>query len=225
MTVRYDDPVAVTVKTEPNGSLQSEETIRQVADSIREQLRLAPTDRLLDVGCGPAIYAKRLAPYAASVSGTDPVASMVEMARAEMPEGHFQVTDAAHLPFEDNSFDKILCYSVFQYFSDQNYAAAAVREMIRVCAPGGRILIGDVQDVSLRHLYDHPARKDYDRPAAGRLMKKLLDLVTNTGFEGWYEREFFRRIAGEGGHACEFLEQPRVKANTLWRINVAIDKK
>jgi ubiquinone/menaquinone biosynthesis C-methylase UbiE len=108
-----------------------------------EALQLGADDRLLDVGCGTGAASRSAASVAASVVGIDLSPEMIRQAQ-RLAEGfanvHFEIADSEHLPFEDGAFTAVLCSNSFHHYPDP---ARAVREMARVLAPGGRIVIGD----------------------------------------------------------------------------------
>jgi ubiquinone/menaquinone biosynthesis C-methylase UbiE len=108
-----------------------------------EALELKPGDRLLDVGCGTGAASRRAAAVAGSVVGADLSSEMLKEAR-QLARGIDNVTfvqaDAEALPLEDASFTAILCTNSFHHYPNP---AAAIGEMARVLAPGGRLLVGD----------------------------------------------------------------------------------
>ena len=101
--------------------------------------------RVLDVGCGDGAYALAAARQGAHVVGVDASLPMIEAARARAHEAEldveFRLADAAALPFEDGRFDGVLAVTVLCFVPD---AAAALREMARVLAPGGRLVLGEL---------------------------------------------------------------------------------
>lgn len=103
---------------------------------------LHPGDRVLDVACGTGVAARlaaeRVGPTG-RVAGVDPTPPMLEAARATSPDVDWHQGVAEDLPFEDGSFDAIVCSLGFQFFSDQ---VRALGEMRRVLVPGGRVAIG-----------------------------------------------------------------------------------
>jgi ubiquinone/menaquinone biosynthesis C-methylase UbiE len=110
-----------------------------VARRLIEAARPAPGERVLDIACGTGI-ATRLALQAVgtegSVVGLDANPGMLEVARTVTPHGiDWLEAPAEDVPVPDGSFDLALCSMGLQFFSDR---AAALREMRRALAPGGR---------------------------------------------------------------------------------------
>ncbi len=101
--------------------------------------------RLLDVGCGDGAYAIAAAQLGARVHGIDTSPQMIEAARRRAVEQGAQidlrVADAAALPFEDGSFDVVLAVTVLCFVPDTE---AALGEIARVLAPGGRLVLGEL---------------------------------------------------------------------------------
>jgi ubiquinone/menaquinone biosynthesis C-methylase UbiE len=126
-----------------------------------EALELTANDRLLDVGCGTGAASRRAATVAAAVVGIDLSYEMLREASrlADGQEGvGFLRADAEALPFADASFSAAICTNSFHHYPDP---ARAVREIVRVLTPGGRLVLGDpcadvwtvrVADVFLRWL-------------------------------------------------------------------------
>jgi SAM-dependent methyltransferase len=104
-----------------------------------------PGERVLDIACGTGIVARTAAPRVGSrgvVVGLDTSAPMLETARsAAASEGlsiEWREGTAMKLPLPDRSFDVVLCQQGLQFFPDR---PAALREMHRVLAPGGRLMV------------------------------------------------------------------------------------
>src|SRR3970282_299182 len=103
---------------------------------------IKPDDRILEVGIGTGINAP-LYPRNCHVTGIDFSASMLEKARDRIErKGVRNVQlfemDAANLVFPDNSFDIVYAPYVISVVPDP---VQVVREMRRVCRPGGKVLI------------------------------------------------------------------------------------
>jgi ubiquinone/menaquinone biosynthesis C-methylase UbiE len=145
---------------------------------------LRPGMRLLDVGCGPGTItidlATRVAP--GEVVGIDPVeAPLVEARRDAAARGvdsvTFQVADGMALSFPDDSFDVVHAHQVLQHVPDP---VGMLREVVRVCRPGGLIAARDSDYAAFTwhpaspildewlDLYHRVARASGGEPDAGR---------------------------------------------------------
>jgi phosphatidylethanolamine/phosphatidyl-N-methylethanolamine N-methyltransferase len=110
-------------------------------DAIR-RMAIKPGDRVLEVGVGTGINAS-LYPSDCAVTGIDLSSSMLEKARDRVfRKGVRNVRllqmDAANLKFADDTFDIVYAPYVISVVPDP---VAVTREMVRVCRPGGRIVI------------------------------------------------------------------------------------
>ena len=107
---------------------------------------LQPTrdDTFLDVGCGTGAAVRTAARTVRTALGVDPCPRMIEraqrLASEHRPRAGFLLATAERLPVADRSITALLCTAAMRHISDRT---AAVREMARVLAPGGRVVIGD----------------------------------------------------------------------------------
>jgi SAM-dependent methyltransferase len=106
-------------------------------DEWRELLRLPARGRLLDAGGGTGRVSAQVGALVDSVVISDVSARMLQQARRK---GNVTVLQAAseQLPFGDGSFARIMVVDALHHFEDQE---RAVRELLRVLAPGGRLVI------------------------------------------------------------------------------------
>jgi SAM-dependent methyltransferase len=107
-----------------------------------EMLTIAPTDRVLDVACGPGNFSRDFAPAASEglVVGLDASESMLATAVRETGASNVAYLrgDACALPFRDGSFDAICCFAALYLIEEPMRALA---EIVRVLAPGGRLAL------------------------------------------------------------------------------------
>ena len=106
---------------------------------------LQPGERVLDVGCGTGVIARQAAVDvgpSGSVTGIDVAPDMVALAEAQpAPEGapiEWHQGDASTLPFGDGTFDVVVSQMSLMFIADR---PAAVREMQRALADGGRVIV------------------------------------------------------------------------------------
>jgi phosphatidylethanolamine/phosphatidyl-N-methylethanolamine N-methyltransferase len=108
----------------------------------RDRMGIRPADRILEVGVGTGINTS-LYPRNCQITGIDLSTSMLEKARERVArEGLRNVRliemDAASLTFADDSFDIVYAPYLVSVVPDP---VQVVREMRRVCRPGGKIII------------------------------------------------------------------------------------
>src|SRR5215468_6823133 len=119
------------------------------AESLVTQASLQLGERLLDAACGTGIVARMAAPRVGHVTGLDLNPGMVAVARtAPTPLGapiSWQEGSLEALPFEEGTFDVVLCQQGLQFSPNR---AVAVREMRRVLRMGGRLLCSVWRDLT-----------------------------------------------------------------------------
>ena len=108
---------------------------------------LASGMSLLDVGCGPGTITADLAALVAPgrVTAVEVAPEALELARTEVSARgqrtvDFVVSDVHALDFPDATFDVVHAHQVLQHVADP---VAALREMRRVCKPGGTVAARD----------------------------------------------------------------------------------
>ena len=121
------------------------EAINRLTDIVGEQLDLQPGQTLLDIGCGVGAPAIRLGQRVdARITGITNSPWQVQEAtsriRAAGLRGQVEVElgDAAALPYPGASFDSVLIFQALQHASDRG---RWLREAVRVCRPGGRMVL------------------------------------------------------------------------------------
>jgi SAM-dependent methyltransferase len=165
-----------------------------------EMLAALPGDHVLDVGCGRGEAVLYLATQVGAhgrVVGVDSQEHLVADVRAACQErGLAQVetmtASITALPFDDASFDAVLCVNVLEAVEDRERALA---ELCRVLRPQGRVLVAHddhesavyvCQDRTLGqrivHAYAEGTFKHY-RASDGQLGRRLWALFCNAGFQ------------------------------------------
>ncbi len=116
-----------------------------------------PGERVLDLACGTGVVARQVSPRvgtSGSVVGMDLRPGMLAVARTRpRPTGapiSWQQGEAGALPLADASFDLVLCQQGLQFFGDR---LAALREVRRVLAPGGRTALAVWQGLHRQGLF------------------------------------------------------------------------
>ena len=117
-------------------------------EQLRRLLRLPTPGRMLDAGGGTGRVASRLLPMVGSLVVNDLSAPMLARAQAKGTLRPVQ-SDVERLPFADGCFSRVFAVDAFHHFSDHQ---AAVRELVRVLSPHGRLVIKepDIQRFSIK---------------------------------------------------------------------------
>ncbi|KAI1114048.1 methyltransferase type 11 [Nemania sp. NC0429] len=162
---------------------------------------LKPSMRVLDVGCGPGTITLDLAARVpeGSVTGIDASSSAVEHARAlavqrGVTNTSFSVGDVLRLPFDDDSFDVVHAHQVLGHLpggEDGPGPVRGLREMRRVCKPGGIVCAREVEWASV---VMYPRLQ-----GVSECIALLQSLAINAGkaMAGGRAREFARRAGFE----------------------------
>ena len=111
------------------------------APLLADIARVHEGQSVLDVACGTGIVARTVADRLAGtgrVAGLDLNEGMLAVARRLRPELDWQRGDAADLPYEDDTFDVVLCQMALMFFPD---GVAALRELGRVARPGRTVAL------------------------------------------------------------------------------------
>jgi ubiquinone/menaquinone biosynthesis C-methylase UbiE len=117
------------------------------ADLILGLLRPGQGETILDAGCGTGVFTLDILSFGAHVIGLDISLPMLIRAVQKAREYPFQTVsaDMATLPFQDNSFDKVVSVTAIEFFED---ASDAVKELFRVTKHGGVIVVATLNSLS-----------------------------------------------------------------------------
>ena len=165
------------------------------------QLQLEPGSRFLDVGCG---VGKAVAAAAGQIGdakavGVDISPKMIERAKAlsAKPNIEFHVADSASLPFEEASYDAILCTFSFHHYLQPDHV---LREIKRVLKPGGRfVIIDSARDVSLAIWLQDRGRRYLERSHVRYYtVSEMRALLKDAGWTLAHEISTIRKFLDHG---------------------------
>jgi ubiquinone/menaquinone biosynthesis C-methylase UbiE len=118
----------------------------QALERIVRMAQTTPADTVLDVACGPGLLACAFARFARHAVGVDITPAMLDQARKTQAEQglknvSWQLGDVLSLPYPDQHFSIVASRFVFHHLLDP---LGALKEMKRVCKPGGRVVVADM---------------------------------------------------------------------------------
>ena len=158
---------------------------------------------VLDVACGPGLYAEELVARGARVVGLDQSPRMVELCRQRVPSAEFHLHDLARpldwLP--DHSVDLALFALALEYVDDRT---AALRELRRVLRPDGAPVLSR----------QHPTG-DWLRHGGNYFDTRVIEEVWSKGWRVRYWLAPLERTCEElhgAGFLIERLLEPRPRA-------------
>ena len=129
------------------------------ADYIASTLALDPmSDAVLDVGCDSALVSRLVAPRCRDFVGVDFIPALLTGARDDVRGSQSGVplrlaaADGRQLPFPSSTFTKVYCSGVVHTLPSHADGLALIDELVRVCAPGGQVLVAAVPDAAKRLL-------------------------------------------------------------------------
>lgn len=165
-----------------------------------------PQARVLEVAPGPGYFAIELAKLGSHrVAGLDISRTFVDIARRNAAEARVEVDfrqgNAADMPFEDDSFDFLLCRAAFKNFTEP---VRALQEMHRVLRKGGQALVIDLRrDAS---------RESIGKAVDGMNLSAMNSVITKLTFRfmllkrAYTRREFEQFVARTGFGRAEIRE-------------------
>ena len=115
---------------------KTHQTLREIVGRL-----ISPEDEVLECACGTGMLTQVIAPRCSAVIATDFSSKMLQRAQKNclsFANAAFLQADITALPFPDGRFDKVVAGNVIHLLSNPRQA---LREMERVCRPGGMLIL------------------------------------------------------------------------------------
>lgn len=108
--------------------------------SFRQLVQYQKSTKILDVGCAGGFMTSKVAEIFpnAQVFGIDPYPAAIAYAKKRFPQMCFQIADAHQLPFDEDSFDLIICYETIEHVVNP---LKILQEMRRVIKKDGIVIL------------------------------------------------------------------------------------
>lgn len=184
LTALYDPIVALTTRE------------RVFKRRLIEQAGIRDGSSVLDLACGTgtlALWVKRRVP-GANVYGIDGDPKILTFAQQKAERDGISITFqhglSTNLPYDDCSFDCVLCSLFFHHLSHED-KVRTIREVFRVLKPGGEFHVADwgkPQNVLMRVLFFLVRLLDGFENTRENVRGELPDLFTAGGFQRVEER-------------------------------------
>jgi len=177
-----------------------------VTREVRHLLgQLQPARLILDVGCGPSSF---LSPLGLKPAGADLSRQYMPQFRRQSPFG--VVARAEALPFSAQSFDGVWTMGLLHHLPDPA-AAAAIREILRVCKIGGHVVLLDA--VLPRSTWRRPLARLIRRLDRGEHMRTQTELESLLhGREGWSLRRYTYSLTGLEMLMCWKIKEKEMRS-------------
>lgn len=161
---------------------------------------------VLEVAPGPgylSIEIARLGRF--KVSGLDISRTMVDIARENAAVAavaiEFRHGDTSEMPFEDGSFDLVVCQAAFKNF---RRPVSALNEMHRVLRPGGRAVIQDLRKEATRADIDREVNSQRLGIVGGFITRRILARLRNRAYSA---DQFERLVAESSFRTCDIKSE------------------
>jgi ubiquinone/menaquinone biosynthesis C-methylase UbiE len=183
-----------------------------LANDLVRVAALSPGERILDVACGTGIVARLASRQVGSkgtVAGLDVNPGMLAVARSVTPvdmsiEWHESAAEDMALP--DEAFDVVLCQLGLQFVTNQ---LAALREIRRVLAPSGRLILSVAGPAGQMFVVLADAMERHISSQAAGFVTQVFSLHDATEIRELLSEAGFRDIAVDAHNKMLTLPPPK----------------
>lgn len=167
------DELAATYTERLFGELAGKPLDRHLLNRFAEDVRARGL--VADLGCGPGHVARYLHEQGVRMLGIDLSPRMIEWARKRSPEIEFRVGDMRALDLADGAFAGLVAFYSLIHIEEKEMAPT-LRELRRVLAPGGLLLVAfhiGEETVHRDELWGHTVSLDFRFLMPQRLVTAL----------------------------------------------------
>jgi ubiquinone/menaquinone biosynthesis C-methylase UbiE len=188
-----------------------------LANDLMQIAALQPGERVLDVACGTGVLARLAAQAvgaAGTVAGVDINPGMLAVARSTTPPAMaiaWHEASVEAMPLPDASFDAVLCQMGLQFVGDKH---AALSEMRRVLAPGGRVILNVPGPTPQPFVVMAEALAQHIGVEAAGFVKQVFSLHDTEELRSLMDGVGFRDVSVEAGNVSLRLPEPE---KFLWQ--------
>ena len=185
-------------------------------EHLIHQLALTPACRVLDLCGGNGLIAEEIAGHCAHVVVVDVSDSLLRNIDTGNSKLTTRTADMREVQFDDESFDRIICYAALQYLSLAE-TVQLFAKLYRWLGDGGVLLIGDIPDAARQwKFFDSPQRQSnyFEQLAAGRPL-----------IGTWFDKAWLERLSTHIGFRSVVLsDQPQEQIYSWFRFDMRCEK-
>lgn len=178
--------------------------VRLQATGLWNLLRLSPTSRVIDIGCGHGRHALALAERGPEIIGLDFAVALLKRARHLAAELGTKVRwirgDMRRLPFRSECANGAIMMDAFGFFDTEEEHEAVLREAARVLTPGGRLVLKVVNGGPILDAFRETDREERDGVVVSvsstltRDPPRMTERISVSGCRGQGEYERRQRL-------------------------------
>ena len=171
-------------KTRTADSFITERILHHLTDTLN------PDAELLDLGCGTGNYTIKLSALPIGITGLDPSELMLNEARQKSDKIGWLAGSAEELPFEDATFEAILCMLTIHHWRDLK---TGMKNIFRVLKANGKLIIftstkEQMEQYWLNHYFPELMTKSiFQMPSR----KMITEACSNAGFKNIETEKYF----------------------------------
>ncbi|MEP7075451.1 MAG: amino acid adenylation domain-containing protein [Acidobacteriota bacterium] len=137
--------------------VDAESEMREWIDPVVERISRWSPNRVLEIGCGTGLLLFGLGQKCSRYVGTDYSEIVLSNLRQRLAGSQIdpEKIELLHRKadefdgFDEKSFDLVIIHSVVQYFPNMDYVRRVIEGAVKLVKPGGKLFIGDVQNLAL----------------------------------------------------------------------------
>lgn len=180
-----EEPAELTPRDWHTRYLLQSRWTAEIRNYLYQRASIKDARRVLEVGCGSGVICSDLHEHTqAQVVGLDIDPSILKLANNLEKSTAYINGNALSLPFSPQTFDIVLCHYFLLWIADPS---VALKEMARVCIPGGSILALAEPDYGGR--IDHPDELiELGRLQTESLKRQGADPICGRKLAGWFHQ-------------------------------------
>ncbi|MFH1662265.1 MAG: class I SAM-dependent methyltransferase [Candidatus Falkowbacteria bacterium] len=181
-----------------NGRFLQFNPYKKVFNDINKKINITKQDIMLDLGGGCGEITKLISKECNTIVLSDGAEKAIEYAKNKLEKYNnisYKIADVTKLPlpFSDNQFDKIVCYSVIQYIDGARGLHDLIVDLLRITKSNGKIFIGDI-----------PLREKYRFNLEERKKYPIKNFLLN-------QKYYFKRYAIKCMHKIRKIDTTEIK--------------